>query len=222
MISFSFLLSIAALAFLDSLNPATIVAVTLILLAAPKRAGLIALSAVFGAAITVVTVGSVIFLTAGAAAGVVDGIIIGLRFVAFGAAGIALVISGIRRFRDRERKIMSLPSWFTPLKALPFGVLLTAADLPNAFPYFIAIERMVSNDVTQPAGLLIILGYTLIYCLPCFILLLIGTVSKDVTKNWLERLVLKLGTGTVKRSIPIALITIAAGLGVASIPISLI
>lgn len=221
MITSSLLLSIAGLALLDSLNPATIITVTLILLAAPRRAGLIALAAVLGAAVTVFAVGAILFTSAGAAAGAVDGIVLGLRFLAFGAFGITLVVSGVRRFRERERKVISLPTWFSPVTALPLGVLLTAADLPNAFPYFITIERMVSNDVGLNAGLLIILGYTLVYCLPCLVLLLVGTLSRAKTKKWLEGLVSKFGAGTVKRSIPIGLATMAAGIGVASIPFTL-
>lgn len=222
MITSGLLLSIAGLALLDSLNPATIITVTLILLAAPKRAGLIALTAIFGAALTVFAVGAILFTSAGAAAGAVDGIILGLRFLAFGAAGVALVVSGIKRFRDRERKAISLPAWFSPLTALPLGVLLTAADLPNAFPYFITIERMVSSEVELNAGLLIILGYTLVYCLPCLVLLLVGTLSRSATNKWLGKLVSKFGTGTVKPSIPVGLITITAGLAVATIPFALI
>jgi hypothetical protein len=222
MINAELLLSIAGLALLDSMNPATIITVTLILLAAPKRAGLLALSAVFGAALTVFTVGALLFITAGAAAGAVDGIVLGLRFLAFGAAAAALIFIGIRRFRDRERKAISLPTWFSPFTAIPLGVLLTAADLPNAFPYFITIERLVSNEVALDMGLLIILGYTLIYCLPCLILLLVGTVSRTATKSWLEGVVKKLGTGTVKRSVPIAVLTIAAGIAVATIPFTLL
>ena len=210
--------AIAGLALLDSLNPATIVAVALILLAAPKRAGLIALAAVTGAALTVSTVGAALFLSAGAGAGAVDGIIVGLRFVAFGAAGITLILSGIRRFRDQDRKEIALPAWFTPWKALPFGIAVTAADLPNAFPYLTTIERMVSVSVEPLAGLLIIVAYTLIYCLPCLILLLVGTANRERTRNWLERIVTKFGTGTMRRSIPLALTTIVAGIAVASIP----
>lgn len=222
MITSTLLLSILGLAFLDSLNPATIVTVTLILLAAPKRSGLIALSAVLGAAATVFAVGATIFLSAGAASGAVDGIMIGLRFLAFGAASIALIISGIRRFKVRSRKTIALPAWFSPLTALPFGVLVTGADLPNAFPYFITIERLVSNNVSQGSGLLIILGYTLIYCLPCLILLLVGSLSREVTKKWLERVVAKVGSGTVKRSIPIAILNISAGIAVGTIPFTLL
>jgi hypothetical protein len=104
MIDSELLLFIAGLALLDSLNPATIVAVTLILLAAPKRAGLIGLSTISGAAITVFVLGATIFITAGAAAEAVEKIIVGLRFLAFGAAGIFLIYSGVKRLRDRERK----------------------------------------------------------------------------------------------------------------------
>jgi hypothetical protein len=222
MIDSELLLFIAGLAFLDSFNPATIVAVTLILLAAPKRAGLIALSTIFGAAITVFVLGATIFISAGAAAGAVETIIVGLRFLAFGAAGIFLIYSGVKRLRDRERKPISLPAWFSPRSALLFGVVITAADLPNAFPYFITIERMVSLDVNQNTGLLIILGYSIIYCLPCLILLLVGILSRDAIKNWLERIVSKLGTGPVKKSVPIAVVTIASGIAVGSIPFFLL
>jgi len=222
MITPEFLSSIAGLALLDSLNPATTVTVTLILLAAPKRAGLTALSVVIGAAATVFAVGATIFLSAGAAAGAVDSIVLGLRYLAFGAAGAFLIYRGVKRFRDRERKVISLPAWISPRTALPAGVILTAADLPNAFPYFIAIERMIASDVTASSGLLILIGYAFIYCVPCLILLLVGTLFRDVTKKWLEKLVAKLGTGPIKRSIPMAVATIALGIAVGSIPFVLL
>lgn len=117
------LLGIAGLALLDSLNPATIIAVVLILIAAPRRPGLVAGAAELGAALTVFSVGAALFLTAGAAAGAVDGIVVALRFVAFGAAGIALIIAGVRRLRERERRAIALPAWFSPWTALPSAVL---------------------------------------------------------------------------------------------------
>lgn len=212
------LAGIAGLALLDSLNPATIVAVTLILIAAPRRPALVAASAVLGAAVTVFAAGAALFLTAGAAAGAVDGIIIGLRIVAFSAAGVALVVAGIRRLRDRPRRTIALPAWFSPWTALPFGVLLTAADLPNAFPYFIAIERMVATEVPIGVGLAILAGYTFVYCLPCLILLVVGLTSGGRVRERLQRLVDRFGTGTVKRSIPIGIALALLGVAVASIP----
>lgn len=150
------LLGVIGLAVLDSFNPSTIVTVALILLLSAKRPGLTAASAVAGAALAVFTAGAALFLSAGAAAGAVDGIVIALRFLAFGAAGAGLVIVGIRRFRARPRTPIALPAWFRPATALPFGIIVTAADLPNAFPYFIAIERMVSAQVATAQGLAVL------------------------------------------------------------------
>lgn len=175
-------------------------------------------SAVLGAALTVFVAGATLFLSAGAAAGAVEGIVVGLRFVAFGAAGIALVIAGIRRLRDRPRRAIELPSWFSTWTALPFGVLLTAADLPNAFPYFIAIERMVATDVPVGMGLATLAGYTVIYCLSCLILLAVGLAHGPRVRERLQRLVDRLGTGTAKRSVPLAIMLTLIGAAVASVP----
>ena len=212
------LLAIAGLAVLDSFNPATIVAVTLILVAAPRSPGLTALVTVLGAALTVFGAGAALFLGAGAAAGAVDGIVQGIRYVAFAAAGLVLILAGIRRFRSRPRTPITLPAWFTPWTALPFGALLTGADLPNAFPYFIAIERLLDAGVTTGEGLLILAGYAVIYCLPCLVLLIVGLLARRRTHAWLSRITTRLGTGDVKASSFIAVALIVLGGFVASLP----
>jgi len=214
--------AIAGLAILDAFNPATIAAVTLILIAAPSRPGLTALSTVLGAALTVFTAGAVLFLAAGAAAGAVDGIVLGLRYVAFAAAGIALIVAGIRRLRPRERKPIRLPIWFTPWTALPFGALLTGADLPNAFPYFIAIERLIDAHATTGQGLLVLVGYAVIYCLPCLVLLVIGLLARRRTRAFLERITARFGTGEVPQSVPNAIALILVGIGVGTLPLWLL
>lgn len=212
------LLAIAGLAALDAFNPATIVAVTLILLSAPRRAGLTASITVLGAALTVFTAGAALFLGAGAAAGAVDGIVRGIRYVAFAAAGLILILAGMRRFRTRPRPSIALPDWFTPWTALPFGALLTGADLPNAFPYFIAIERLIDADVTPAEGLLMLAGYALIYCLPCLVLLGVGILARRRTRALLSRIAARLSTGDVRASPTIAVALIALGGFVASLP----
>lgn len=212
------LAAIAGLAALDSLNPATIVAVTLILLAAPRRPGLTAAVTVLGAAVTVFAVGATLFLGASAAAGAVDGIVQGIRYVAFGAAGVVLVITGIRRFRTRTRTPIGLPSWFTPWTALPFGVLLTGADLPNAFPYFIAIERLLDAQVAPGEGLLVLAGYAVVYCLPCLVLLAVGVLARRRTRALLTRVTTRFGTGEVAASPVMAVTLILLGALVASSP----
>lgn len=216
--SAALLLGVAGLAVLDAFNPATILSVTLILLAAPRRPGLTALAAVAGAALTVFALGAVLYLSAGAAAGAVDGVVTGLRFVAFGAAAVGLAVAGFRRLADRPRRPVTLPSWFGPATALPFGVVITAADLPNAFPYFIAIERLVDAGIPTANGLLVIAGYTVVYCLPCLVLLAIGLVARERTRAWLAGLVTRFGSGTVRRSVPVAVALFASAAIVGSIP----
>ncbi len=214
----SLLSTIIGLAILDAFNPATILAVTLILIAAPNRPGLTAFSTVLGAALTVFAAGAVLFLAADAAAGAVDGIVLALRYTAFAAAGIALVVAGIRRLRPRERTPIQLPLWFTPWTALPFGALLTGADLPNAFPYFIAIERLIDAQVPTGQGLLVLAGYAVIYCLPCVVLLVIGLLARRSTRAFLERITRRLGTGKIARSVPIAIALMLLGVGVGTLP----
>jgi hypothetical protein len=213
---------IVGLAALDSLNPATMVSVALILLTAPRRPVLTATALVVGAALTVMTVGSLLFLTAGAVSGVVDGVLLALRFVAFGAAGVALVVAGIRRLRDRPRRPLALPTWFRPATALPFGVMVTAADLPNAFPYFIAIERMLAAQIDMATGLLVLAGYSLVYCVPCLVLLVIGVVSRERTRARLEGITRRFTEGTVRRSVAVAVTLMVAGAAVASIPVVMV
>jgi cytochrome c biogenesis protein CcdA len=208
---------IAGLALLDSLNPATIVAITLILLTGPRRPILSAMAFVIGAALTVFTLGAVVFISAGAAADVVSDGIVWLRRLAFGLAAVALFVAAARRLRPRARQAISLPAWFSPATALPLGVVMTGADLPNAFPYFIAIERLISAEADTTTGLVVLAGYAVIYCLPCLVLLLAGRVLHEHVQPWLQRLFRRLTTGTSPRSVPAAIALSVLGIGVASI-----
>ncbi|MCM6762288.1 GAP family protein [Rathayibacter sp. ZW T2_19] len=212
------LLAIAGLAALDAFNPATVVAVTLILLAAPRRPALTALVTVLGAALTVFGAGAALFLGAGLAAGAVDGIVQGIRYLAFAAAGVVLLVSGIRRFRTRPRRPIALPRWFTPWTALPFGALLTGADLPNAFPYFIAIERLLDARLGPAEGLLILGGYAVVYCLPCLVLLAVGLRARKRTHDALSYVAEHLGSGEVRASPATGVVLIVLGAVVASLP----
>jgi cytochrome c biogenesis protein CcdA len=204
MISGALLAGITGLALADSLNPATIVVITLILLTVRRRPVGSALTFVLGAMSTVFVLGMAIFLGASAAADAVGEGLIWLRRGVFLIAAVALAVAGVRRFKDRERKGVALPAWFGVWTAFPLGVLVTGADLPNAFPYFIAIERMVDADVGIPIGLMVLAAYSLVYCLPCLILLVLGMTHGDNVRARLQKVLDRFSTGTVKRSIPMA------------------
>lgn len=188
------LAGIVGLAAIDSLNPATLVAVALILLGSRTRPVPEALSFIMGAFGSVLTVGLLIYLGADAAAATLDSALTWLRRAAFGLAAVVLLVSALRALRPRRRSAVGLPEWFNPLTAVGLGVVMTGADLPNAFPYFIAIERLVNADTPTVVAVLVLAGYAVIYCIPCLLLLAAGLSKAAPVQNLLRRLHEKFGT----------------------------
>jgi cytochrome c biogenesis protein CcdA len=189
--------SLLGLAALDSLNPATLVAVSLILLGSRRRPALEALAFTAGAFSTVLLVGSVLFVGAESAASALPEILGWIRRGAFGLAALVLLVAAARSLRPRRRKPVGLPTWFSPASAVGLGLLMTGADLPNAFPYFIAIERMLANGVDVPTGLVALVLYATIYCVPCLVLLAVGLRRGDAVRRRLESLRDRFGSDTV-------------------------
>ena len=206
MLTAGLLWTIAGLAALDSLNPATIAGVTLILLAPLRRPGLTALAYVAGAYVVVLAVGSGLFLGSATLGDTVAGAATWIRRGALLLAALVLVISAARRLRTRTRAALVLPAWFGPWTAAPLGVLVTGADLPNAFPYLIAVERLNATDVPTGTGLLVLVLYSLVYCLPCLLLLIAGLTWHHQITDRLRRVYDRLGGERVlPRSVPAAL-----------------
>ncbi|HYP43809.1 MAG TPA: GAP family protein [Propionibacteriaceae bacterium] len=212
--------TVAGLALLDSLNPATIVTVALILILGARRPVLSALAVAAGAAATVFAFGAVVFLSAGAAADLVQGGIVWLRRLAFGLAAAALFVAAVRRLRARPRRAVALPAWFSPATALPLGIVVTGADLPNAFPYFIAIERLISARVPAGPGLAVLVGYAVVYTLPCLILLVASRLLHERVQPRIKRLFDRFTTGAVRRSVPMALGLASLGVVTASVAVT--
>jgi cytochrome c biogenesis protein CcdA len=213
--------SIAGLAALDSLNHATLVAITLILLSSRRRPLAEAIGFVIGAFTTVLLIGLALYVGAEAAASAIAGALTWLRRGAFGLAALVLFVSAVRSLRARRRATIGLPNWFTPVTAAGLGVVMTGADLPNAFPYFIAIERLLAADITTPTATLVLAAYALIYCLPCLVLLALGLNRGERVIGALRRLHERFGADTV---IPPSRVRAAAfllaGLTVSAIAVS--
>lgn len=199
MLTLPLLTGITGLALLDSLNPATLLTVALILLLPSRRPGLSALAFLVGALLTVVVVG--VLLLASAEGLARTGGLDWVRRVAFGLAALALIRSAVRRLRDRDRAALVLPTWFSPLTALPLGALVTGLDLPNAFPYAIAIERLVAAGVPLDRSLLVVVAYAAVYCLPGLVLLLVGLRWGHAVRRRLDPLYARFGAArTVPRN----------------------
>ncbi len=205
MLTVGLLAAIAGLAAVDSLNPATIAGVALILLAPVRRPGTTALAYVAGAYLVVLAVGTGLFIGSGQLGAAVQGAATGVRRVALLLAALILLVGAIRRLRTRTRSAVVLPRWFGPWTAGPLGVLATGADLPNAFPYLIAIERLNAAHVPTGTGVAVLAIYALVYCLPCLVLLIAGLVWRGRITAPLQRVYERLGAERVlRRSLPAA------------------
>lgn len=213
--------TVGGLALLDSLNPATIVGIALILLLPGERRVVKGAAFVVGAYLTVLSVGVAIYLGADAAAKVIADGLVWLRRFAFGFAALALLWSATRRLRSYRRRAIALPAWFSVKTAAPFGVLVTAADLPNAFPYFIAIERLIAADLATGVALIVLLGYAVVYCLPCLLLLAGGAIWGDRVRSRLQGLFDRYGRSRVlPRNVPAALATAVLAAAVAGVAVT--
>src|SRR3712207_3625495 len=111
------LVGISGLAALDSLNPATIAGVALILLAPLQRRLATALAYVAGAYMAVLIVGVAVYTGADVAADAVTGGLVWVRRCALGLAALLLLVAAIRRLRPRQRSAFVLPHWFGPWTA---------------------------------------------------------------------------------------------------------
>ncbi|GAA5118024.1 hypothetical protein GCM10023339_29900 [Alloalcanivorax gelatiniphagus] len=222
MLSGALLASLIGLALLDSLNPVTVAGVALILMAPITRPLASALAFVAGAFAVVLAVGVGVFLGLDTVGEAVSGASMWVRRIALLVAAAALLVSGWRRLRARHRDAVVLPGWFSPWTAAPVGVLGTAADLPNAFPYLITIERLTAADVTAGTGIALLAGYALIYCLPCLVLLVVGTIWHERISARLAAVYERFGAAReVPRSVPVACALAATGLVVAGVAMSL-
>ena len=85
-------------------------------------------------------------------------------------------------------------------------MLATGADLPNAFPYLVAIERLNAAQVPTGVGVTVLALYAFVYCLPCLVLLVAGLVWRGRITAPLQRMYERLGAERVQhRSIPAAI-----------------
>ncbi|MFI9123539.1 GAP family protein [Streptomyces bikiniensis] len=212
------LIGVAGLAMLDALNPATIAGVALLLLAPGAHPVRMAAGFTVGAYLTVLGLGALVYLGADAASGAVDSGLTWVRRTAFTVAALTLAVAGLRRLRSRVRPAVTVPTWVNPFSAAGLGFLMTGADLPNAFPYFLAIERIVNADVGPTGALPILAGYALVYCLPCLLLLVAGALYGDRVRRRLDGLYARIGAEKEQpRSVPLAVCCLVGAAGVMAV-----
>ena len=163
---------VASLGLADSLNPVTIlIAVYLGAGADPVRrlsAYAVGVFAAYFLGGVALTLGPAELLRAA-----LDGVQIPGADVAALAAGAGLVIAAVALWKRRGRLArVRLPrALVEPRSALVLGAVVTALDLPTAFPYFGAIAVIVGADISLPAQVLMLGLFNALYVLPIVLVL---------------------------------------------------
>lgn len=190
---------LTGLALLDSVNATTIWIVVVILLGA-KRPAPTGWAFMLGAAVSFLAFSLLFYFGLSFADSVLDGFTLWLRRLLFAGLAVALVVMGVRRLRPRQRKGFTLPPWVNAWSALPFGVLATVGDLPNAFPMVLAVERLIDADVAVPAAVAVLVGYTLVYALPSALILAAGLAFNEELREQLQSMLSGRTSGTAEPS----------------------
>lgn len=186
---------LTGLALLDSINATTIWLVIVILLGA-KRPSPTGWAFMLGAAASFLAFALMLYFGLSFADSVLDGFALWLRRLVFAGLAVALVVMGVRRLRPRERKDYTLPPWVNAWSALPFGVLATIGDLPNAFPMVLAVERLIDAEVGALTAVAVLVGYTLVYALPSALILAAGLAFNEELREQLQSMLRGHTSGT--------------------------
>ncbi len=192
------LLILAGLAAADSFNTSTLGLIIVIILFARRPVGTGA-TYVLGVVVTFYVFALAVYFGVSAFDGGIDTFVLWTRRLLFGILAVALAYLGYQQLHDRPRKgIPTLPMWVNPYTGAALGALMTAADLPNAFPLFFAIGRLVAADLSDATVVLLLVAYVFIYALPALLILIGGLVFRDRFAERLHQLLIKMTTGVSK------------------------
>jgi cytochrome c biogenesis protein CcdA len=209
-------LGLVGLALLDSINTSTLFLVMVILLMG-RRPVASGVAYTIGATLSFFGLALGLYFGASAAEANISDAARWIRRGTFALLALWLLSLAYKRLRDRPRKPFTLPGWFRPVTALPIGVAATIADLPNAFPLFIAVERLVSAEVGSEPGVLAWVGYTVVYAAPIVVVLILGATQGERARRVMRRVTDRLLTGVARRSLPLVAAFTAAGLASAAL-----
>lgn len=215
------LLTLVGLAVLDSVNVSTIWIVVVILLAA-KRPAATGWAYAVGAFVTFGTFTLLLYFGLNAAETWLDGLTLWLRRILFTIITVVFIVLGVRRFTARPRRGYGLPSWVNAWTALPLGLVATISDIPNAFPMFLTVERLIDTGIAPETAVPVLIGYTAIYALPTLAVLIVGLLYHDRLRARLQTLYDRYATGHTKPSGTIAALCFTAAAASLAILIFLI
>lgn len=171
----SIALLVVSLAVADALNPVTI-AVALYLATGNHSRVVLFLAGVFG-----------VYLLGGAALLLGPGQLLGTAVsssstpalhTASLVIGATLVIAALVIMRrGHTESLTARVTRLSPRSALMLGIIVTAIDLPTAFPYFAAIAALANSSVPIAGQVALLAGFDLIYVLPLIIIAVLPVLA---------------------------------------------
>ncbi|MGH2883110.1 MAG: GAP family protein [Solirubrobacteraceae bacterium] len=201
----------ASLAVADSVNSVTI-AVAVFLSARPDAVRRLAGFAV-GVFIVYLAGGAVLVLGPGELLRTaVDGVHSrGFHVVSIALGALIIAVAGViwatlGQFVGRDDLSASVPR---PGSALALGAMVTAVDLPTAFPYFAAIAAIVGSDVGLVGQLALLAMFNALYVLPLCGILLLRLLAGERSAAPLAR-----ASRLIERFAPFVLVALALAVGV--------
>lgn len=166
----SLVIPLTLLGLVDSLNPATIIAMVFLLSTAqplPRT-----LSFLLGVGTTYFLCGLLIHLGFGAVFDYIQNFFKGTGgYIAKAVLGVVLVGSSLYLHYKPQSTDFKTPTSIHPGATFVFGAVSTISDMPTAFPYLVALERIstINPDTFITLGLLFY--YNILYALPALVLL---------------------------------------------------
>ena len=210
-LSVGFVLFIAGLGLVDSLNPATI-AVAVVL--GTTERPLWRLTGYAAGIFAVYLLGGLI-LTLGPSALIRTA----TRHPSGLGFDIALVVGGLIALgfaawvwvhRHDEAKIPDVE--LRPRSAIALGAGITAVDLPTAFPYFAAIVAILDEDVSIPGEVTLLVLFNLMYVAPILLIAVVAVILGDRAEAPLLKI-----RAFVTRWSPVLLVVLSVAVGIAAL-----
>lgn len=192
--------TLLGLALVDSINTSTLMTVAVILLVA-RRPAATGWTYAIGALLSFMALAFALYFGADAASGVIAEFSLWARRIVFTILAIIFAVMGVRRLKTRQRRgIPKLPAWVNPYTGALLGALATVGDMANAFPLFLALDRIVDVGIPTNVAIPTLVIYSLIYALPTFALLVLGLIYRDRVVMKLEKVLQRIAAGEAKAS----------------------
>lgn len=183
----SLIITLTLLGLLDSLNPATIIAMVFLLSTTNPLPRTV--SFLLGVGVTYFICGLLIHLGFSSVFDYVQNFLASTwGYVARALLGVVLVVTSLWLYYKKSETSTKTPAAIHPAATFIFGVTSTISDMPTAFPYLVALERISTVNPDVFTTVLFLMYYNILYALPALILLFSYLLAKRHAATIIENI----------------------------------